>query len=122
LLRRAGEARNPLYILDEVIIAALDTVVEVCYAVNLTGRRNTLQFIVFHKYHTLAERKQVPPLACARCGTDLQLQAENDNDNLDSLTPVLHCYYCDITVKPGISLYEQLREVVIEYYPEIEDE
>jgi hypothetical protein len=87
-------------------------------------KRNILHFIIFHKYHTLAERKQVPPLACIRCGTDLQLQAgipESPEDSED-LIPVLHCYYCDITVNPGTKLYEQLREVVMQYYPEIEDE
>lgn len=69
-----------------------------------------MEFQVFHKYNRLVRRGLAEPLLCPNDDNRLVVAIGEDDE------PMLHCYFCDTNIKPGLRLYERIRAIVSEYY------
>lgn len=68
-----------------------------------------MDFKVFHDYRRLVRRGLAKPLTCRHCGNELTLMIGKKDE------PVLKCFFCNILVKPGLGMYNDLRAVVKEF-------
>ena len=68
-----------------------------------------MDFQTFHTYNRLARRGIVDHLTCPDDGTRLQLMLGEHSE------PVLHCWFCDSTLVPGLDLYNRVNAVVSEF-------
>jgi len=69
-----------------------------------------MEWKYFHRYNDLAHEGRVKFLSCPDCSTNLVSQMDNNAD------PVLWCCVCDVIIRPGLDLYDQIRAVVREHH------
>lgn len=65
---------------------------------------------LFHRYRHLVEDGKALPLLCPDDETPLVTRIGHDDE------PVLWCYDCLATIKPGLDLVQRVRAVVTEHY------
>ena len=65
-----------------------------------------MHFNLFHRYQAQAAKGLVPKLTCSTDGFEYVVRVGQDDE------PLLHCYSCGSTLKPGIKMYESLQEVL----------
>lgn len=65
---------------------------------------------VFHRYRALVEDDKAKPILCPDCETTLITRIGLDDE------PVLWCYDCLATIRPGLDLLQRVRAVVTEHY------
>lgn len=64
----------------------------------------------FHQYNRLVRRELVDPLTCDVCGFELITRMTLDAD------PLLQCLSCNVTIQPGLNLYNRIVAVNKEFY------
>lgn len=69
-----------------------------------------MDFRTFHLYNRLVRRGLVKPLICPVCEMDYVVRTDADDE------PVLQCFGCQSTTKPGLKLYSQVEAVVKEHF------
>lgn len=72
-------------------------------------------FRILHDYKYIAEAGYVKPLACPDCDNPYSIHVKwNEDREIDDI-PRLHCYFCNSTVIPGLSVLSDARAVVKEH-------
>lgn len=65
---------------------------------------------VFHLYRRLVEDGKAKPLICPDDDSILVTRIGHDDE------PMLWCYECLATIRPGLDLVQRVRAVVTEHY------
>lgn len=65
---------------------------------------------LFHAYRHLVEENQAKPILCPNCEYELITRIGHDDE------PILWCYGCASSIRPGLEMLQQVRAVVTEYY------
>lgn len=68
-----------------------------------------MNFEIFHSYMKLARRGYCTPLTCRHCSNEQTVMRGDDDE------PRLHCFYCGVTVTPGLNMYDQMVAIVKEH-------
>lgn len=69
-----------------------------------------MDFQTFHRYNRLVRRGVTKPLACQHCDRPMTLRLGEEDK------PVLYCAYCNVTVLPGLKMFEDINAVVKEWF------
>jgi len=65
---------------------------------------------LFHRYRGLVDKGQAAPLRCPECDGYLITRIGHDDE------PILWCYGCLSSLKPGLDVISRVRAVVSEHY------
>jgi hypothetical protein len=70
----------------------------------------TTNWELFHRYRKLVEADKVRQLLCPDCEIGLVTRIAPDDE------PMLWCYGCLTSFKPGLDVISRMRAVVAEHY------
>lgn len=65
---------------------------------------------LFHLYRRLADENKAVKLICPDCNYELITRIGPDDE------PILRCYGCNSSIRPGSEMVAQVRAVVTEHY------
>jgi hypothetical protein len=72
---------------------------------------------LLHTYYSLAEHGPLKPIVCPDCD---QIVVPIIDADSDEPIPALFCLYCDVITRPGLDFWDQVSQMVFEYYePEV---
>lgn len=72
------------------------------------------QWKLLHTYNALAEQNVASPLVCPDCNNGVVpiIDAKSDEP-----VPALYCLTCDAVSRPGLDFWDQIKAVVLRFYP-----
>ena len=68
-----------------------------------------MEWSIFHSYRRLAEEGKVKLIQCPDCQGNLTTRLGEDDN------PLLWCSKCDVKIRPGLDIYDQIKAVVREH-------
>jgi len=69
---------------------------------------------LLHTYNALVEQNNAVTLTCPDCDQEIVpiIDAKSDEP-----VPALYCLACDAVSRPGLDFWDQVKTVVLEFYP-----